>query len=79
MHLLCWGAETPVTLSGILMFRNCGLPVAECIIDFALWFAGSLSSITNPLARAIKKPRLEEASLGLTTSRNSFSLQLERI
>lgn len=48
------GTESLVTLSRFLMFHYCGLPVAECIINFALWFADSLSSITNPLARRYK-------------------------
>lgn len=46
----CCGADNLVTLSGFLMFHYCGLPVAECIIYFSLWFLVLFFSITNPPA-----------------------------
>lgn len=65
----CCGAESPVTLSRFLMFHRCGLS-AECIVDFSLWFFGSLSSVTNPVGQAIvAQPRRAF----------SWSLQLQKL
>lgn len=54
------------------MFHYRVLPVAERIINFSLWFAGSLSSITNPTCQA----DLTEVLLGIRTPRTP-SVHLE--
>lgn len=41
---------------------------AECIINFSLWFAGSLSSVTHPVAGPWE-PSLADRLVALTTSK----------
>lgn len=49
--LLLWGREPRHTLKVPNVPSLWGCLSAECIIYFSLWFAGSLSSITNLVAR----------------------------
>lgn len=60
VYVSLWGEEPRHTL-------NVACLAAECILHYRLWFAGSISSITNPGAWQ-ELPSLAGRELGLTPS-----------